>query len=376
MKILHLRASNFYGGPERQIHFHARLARQAGYQIIIGSFSEQGHGPEFLNIIAADNIDTHLFQVQSAYDFSAIGKLREYLKKNNIRILCTHDYRSHFIGFRATRDIRTGWAAFSRGWTKDTLRVRLYTLLEKSIIRFADHIVAVSGSQKRKLTKLFIPDTKITVAHNAVDYDFFKNVEPNDLRRQFNFPTDSIIVIAAGRFSREKGQRYLIKAAAAAIMKNRNLRFIIYGDGPDFDYIVSMIKKLDHEQYIKCPGFEKNLLKSLKGSDILVNPSLSEGLPNIVLEAMALGVPVIATAVGGVPELINNDINGILIPSSNSDAMASAIVRLAADLDRRNRLAGEGKSTITKEFTFEEQFAALNTVYRQFERKNAQDKNS
>jgi glycosyltransferase involved in cell wall biosynthesis len=366
MKILHLRASNFYGGPERQIHFHARLAAKAGYKIIVGSFSENGISPKFLDAIAADNIETHLFDVKNAYDFGAIGFVRKYLKENNINILCTHDYRSHFIGYRAVRRTQAGWVAFSRGWTKDSLRVRLYTWLEKFIVRFADHIVAVSEAQKRKLVRLLIPESKITTTHNAIDIDFFANIVKVDLRKRFNLPDDSIIVVAGGRFSREKGQKYLIAAAAQALKQDKRLKFIIYGDGPDYNKIVDTVRKLNLNGQIICPGFEKDLLGCLKGADILVNPSLSEGLPNIVLEAMAMGIPVIATAVGGVPELIHSGVDGIMVPPGDGNAIALSIIELAGDANKRSTLAAAARSTVGKFFAYEKQLALLETVYRRF----------
>ena len=84
MKVLHLRASNFYGGPERQLHFHARLARESGVDITVSSFMENGHSPQFLEVIKKDNIPVHTFEVSSAYDRSAVEKLAGYLKDSGI----------------------------------------------------------------------------------------------------------------------------------------------------------------------------------------------------------------------------------------------------------------------------------------------------
>ena len=115
LNILHLRASNFYGGPERQLHFHARQAQGSEFAITIGSFTEGGQTPQFLKVVAEDEIETHLFQVKNAYDPKAVAAVRNFLVNNDIRILCTHDYRTHLIGWLAARRIDTGWVAFSRG---------------------------------------------------------------------------------------------------------------------------------------------------------------------------------------------------------------------------------------------------------------------
>ena len=240
MNVLHLRASNFYGGPERQLHFHARLARNTHYNVTIGSFAENGSSPEFLDVVAEDGIATHTFPVESAYDRSAISLLRSYLADHKIQVLCTHEYRTHVIGMLAARGTSTGWVAFSRGWTMDNLKVRLFHVLDKSIIRFADHIVAVSRAQKEKLVKLLIPAGKISVAHNSIMPEAFDRVSPVNLHERYGFPAESIICVSGGRFSREKGQRILVQAALEALRKTPSLRFVLFGDGPDFAKIIGV----------------------------------------------------------------------------------------------------------------------------------------
>ncbi len=369
MKILHLRASNFYGGPERQLHYHARLARGTEFEIVIGSYSEGGKKPEFINSIEADGIATKLFDVRGAYDRRAIGLIRDYLRSEKIDILCTHDYRSHILGYWAAKRTGVRWAAFSRGWTKDTIRVRFYTLLEKIFVRFADHIVAVSEAQKSRLTALSISAEKITVVHNAIDMSEIKKAAPVDLRNRFGLPPDAIIVIAGGRFSREKGQIYLVQAAIEALQRNDRLRFILFGDGPDFEKTVGFIRRANMHDKIICPGFEKNLLGYIKGADLLVNPSLSEGLPNIVLEGMALEVPVIATAVGGVPELIADGRNGLLVPAGDTKALADSILKLAKDRSLQSQITLEAVKTLKESYSFEGQMKILADIYQKLKYK-------
>jgi len=363
-RIIQLRASNFYGGPERQLHFHARLAQNSDFRITVCSFTENREIPGFVKVIEKDNIPTHTFSVQSAYDFSAVSNLKKYLKDNDIQILCTHDYRTHMIGCLATLGTKTKWIAFSRGWTSENLKIKAFCTLDKVIIRFADRIVAVSEEQKRKLVSLLIPAKKIAVAHNAIDPNFFSRVEKTDLRAKFNLPQDSIICLAGGRFSAEKGQKVLVKAASIALTKNPRLRFLLFGDGPDLPVIRNLINNLGLENKAICPGFEKDLLSCLRGSDILVNPSLSEGLPNIVLEAMAFKIPVVATAVGGVPELIEDGLNGFLAPPKNSINLTEKILKLAEDETLRHKFAQAGYDTIIQKFSFDRQSEKLYSVYR------------
>lgn len=362
-RILHLRASNFYGGPERQLHMHAALARSSDFELTVSSFTEKGRDPEFIRKIAHDDIQTHSFQVRNPYDPRSVGLVRSYLKENKIDILCTHDYRTQVIGFLATRAIKVKWMAFSRGWTKENLKIRAYNLLDKIILRFADHIAVVSNSQKRKLKRLLIPGKMISVVHNAIDPDKFKDLKRIDLRKRFGLPPGSMICISAGRFSPEKGQVYTVKSAIKAIEQNNMLRFILYGDGIEWAMIKRVIVNSGYDDKILCPGFEKDFMGCLKGADILINSSLSEGLPNIVLEAMSLKIPVVATAVGGVPEMISDGINGYLVPPRDTDSLARKILLMASDNKKAREFAENARERIKSEFTFQNQYQKLTSLY-------------
>ncbi len=364
MKILHLRASNFYGGPEHQLHLHSRQIMGSEYHLTIGSFSEQGQTPEFLDVIASDGVDTHTFDVKSAYDPVAVGKLREYLRANDTDILCTHDYRTHAVGFRAQRKTPCRWVAFSRGWTSESLKIKLYHTLDKIIVRFATHIVAVSRAQKDRLVRLMISGDKISVVHNAVDAAAIRAVQPVDLKKKFDFPENALVFVTGGRFSREKGQAYLVRAAAEAVKSDDRLRFVMFGDGPDLESTRRLVSNSGCDKKIICPGFERNLLGCLASADCLVNPSLSEGLPNIVLEAMAAGTPVLATAVGGVPELITDGRNGLLVPPRDVASLRAKIMIMATDTDKARDIAAAARETVEKKFTFANQGQKLIEVYK------------
>jgi glycosyltransferase involved in cell wall biosynthesis len=289
--------------------------------------------------------------------------------ENKIDILCTHDYRTLVAGCLARRGTKTGWVAFSRGWTEENFKVRLFHSIDKFIIRYADHVVAVSESQRERLLKLSVPEKKISVVHNAFDLGIIDSVTRIDLRQKFSLPSNAIVCLSAGRFSHEKGQQFLVEAANIAVKENGRLYFIMYGDGPELSRVREMAGKSEYHDHIICPGFEKYLLGCLKGADILVNPSLSEGLPNIVLEGMALGVPVVATAVGGVPELVRHLENGILVAPGESQSLAEGILTMAGKDVSIARITKAALSTVRDQYSFEKQMNELADVYRIFEEK-------
>lgn len=363
MRVVHLRASNFYGGPERQLHFHARLALPSRHRLTIATFSTDGGRPEFLTPMETDGIDCTVFSSRSSYDPAVVRAVRDYLQNERVDLLCTHDYRSAVLGGWATRGSGTRWIAFSRGFTSDDFKVRLYHAIDKLVVRFADHVVAVSHSQKRKLERLLVPSRRISVVPNAIDAAFFAGVGTVDLRGRFGFDDDAVVVIAGGRFSREKGQIHLVRAAHIAITREPRLRFLLFGHGPDLERVRAEVRSLGLDEHVLCPGFERELLPCVRSADLLVNPSLSEGLPNIVLEAMALGVPVLATDVGGHPEIIEDGRTGRLVPPGRPSALADAVVEIASDPVLASGFAESGRRFVLDACTFELQFDQLDVLY-------------
>lgn len=363
MKILHVRASNFYGGPERQLHLHAREARDTEFEVTVASFHEGGRPPEFLAPIAADGIPTHSFDVRSSYDPRGVAMLRDYLREQEFDLLCTHEHRSSTLAWLAVRGTKARWIAFSRGFTTENLKMRVFQGIERLVVRSADHIVAVSRSQKEKLERLWIPSDRISVVPNAIDPGYMAQLSPVDLRGRIGCAPEDFVCVAGGRFSREKGQVYLIDATAEALREAPGLRVVMFGEGPERGPLLRRIAALGLQDRILCPGFEKDMAGCVRAADLLVNPSLSEGMPNIVLEAMALGTPVLATGVGGVPEIIEDGSSGRLVPAADVEALAAGLVAAASRPEEGRAMALRASERAREELGFGRQLERMREAY-------------
>jgi len=364
--IVHLRASNFYGGPERQIHHHCLQAQKQSLPITVATYAEGGVAPPFIETIAADGVDTELIAVRNAYDRNHFRLIPDLLKKKQTTVFCTHEYRSSVYAALLKRRYDAAWVAFSRGFTRDTLAVRLFQILERFSCFFADHIVCVSESQKKKLQAFGLAGKKISVVHNAVDPQLFKAVTPVNLHLRYNLPAASPLIVSAGRFSQEKGQDILVEAAISLLDENPSAPyyFILFGDGPMLPQIKQRVARSGYSSKILLPGFEKDIIGCLKASTVLVNPSRSEGLPNIVLEAMAVKTMVVATDVGGVGELVTSEQHGLLCPSNNVEALCGAIARALSDGALQKKCIEAAYARVVDSFSFESQCDKLCKVYR------------
>lgn len=364
MRILHLRASNFYGGPERQLCRHAELLKDSEFEIVVGSFTENGTHPALLTKARERRLETASFPVRSAYDPAGVSELVEFVRDNGVDVVCTHDYRSHILGHILKSRTNVSHVCFARGFTQENAKVRAFQLLDRILMRFADRIVAVSAAQAKYLRGWGVPARKLSVVYNSINPAAFAESSPVDLKRRFDLPDEAVVTVAAGRFSREKGQRFLVRAIDRAVSQDERLHFILFGDGPDLPQVAQWVNERGLSDHIRCPGYETNLIGCLKGADILVNPSRSEGLPNIVLEAMAVGVPVVATKVGGVPELIEDGVSGWLVEYGNEAMMSGAVAKLSQDAGLRDKFAQAAAGVIKNRFSFEKQAEELKKVYR------------
>ena len=322
MNIVHLTASTFHGGPERQMLGLANSLIDDASSVFI-SFSEKDRCRAFLSVcrqqgfagIALKN-DTPRLCVRRA------GRSPSTSSRVEADVLLCHGYKSNLIGRLAARRCGIPVVAVARGWTAESLKVRVYEQIDRWHLRFMDHVVAVSSAQAEKVRKAGVPSDRLTMIANAIDPDRFADLDPRyrgKLDRYFRGKR-SRIVGAAGRLSPEKGFDVLVEAAARVIDIDPTVGFVLFGDGPCKPALVELISALGLTGSVVIAGFRNDLDRFIAQLDLFVLPSYTEGLPNVVLEACAAGVPVVATAVGGTPEVIEDGVSGFLVPPGDIGA--------------------------------------------------------
>ncbi len=206
--------------------------------------------------------------------------------------------------------------AMSHGWTAETWKVRVYETLDRACLRRMDRVVCVSEGQAEKVRRAGVRADRVAVIRNAVRAERFDHADPADRRvLEAMFPqAPERIVGSAGRLSPEKGFGVLVEAAAIVARSDPGAGFIHFGDGPLRETIQRRIAELGLERRFILAGFRDDLDRFLPHWDLSVLPSFTEGLPTVVLESYAAGVPVVATAVGGTPEAVADGVDGYLVP--------------------------------------------------------------
>ncbi|HEY7837258.1 MAG TPA: glycosyltransferase [Terriglobales bacterium] len=361
--VLHLRASNFVGGPERQLL--RQLRYDLGIRQMLGVFTAAGgEGADLARAARAEGIEVAELAGGGRRDLQAARQLRRLLREENVRLLCTHGYRADLLGSWAARadGIPTVW--FLRGYTGEDRKVRCYEALDRALLGWPRRIVCLSRTQAD-----FLPARlreKARIVPNAIPTpEVNRGAARTALCARLNLPAGAVIVGAAGRLSPEKGAGFLLQAVAQLPVDVPG-HFVIAGEGVLRRQLEDEARRLGIAGRVSFAGFCPDWPSLLPGCDLFVNPSLREQAPNVVLEAMAVGVAVVATRAGAVAEIAGDPPALALVDCGDAGALAAALARLLPDAGARRELAEKGAARVRAAYSPAHQQEQLAALYREF----------
>jgi glycosyltransferase involved in cell wall biosynthesis len=280
--VVHLTASTFYGGPERQmLGLAENLA--ADYQTAFLSFAEGGRCQAFLDETRQRGFTAAALHHDTPHFAAMIRELAARLRKLDAKVLCCHGYKATLLGRLAARRLGVPVVAVSRGWTGESLRVRLYEALERLGLRWMDRVVCVSEGQARKVRRVGVRAPRALVIPNAIQAERFAPpalCQRQRLQELFGAPRTRIVG-AAGRLSPEKGFDVLVDAAAQLLHDDPGLGFVLFGDGTLREALTRHIMAAGISSNFVLTGFRRDLDGLLPSLDLLVLPSFTEGMPNV-----------------------------------------------------------------------------------------------
>jgi glycosyltransferase involved in cell wall biosynthesis len=232
--------------------------------------------------------------------------------------------------------------------------VRVNELLDRLVLHGMDRVVCVSEGQAAKVRRAGVAPGRVVVIRNAVGRESFQDADPSYRQEMLSLfaQPPRLLVGGAGRFSPEKGFDQLIAAARGVLEKHPAAGFILFGDGPLREALARQVAKGGLGGRFVFAGFRGDLEKYLPNLDVFVQPSFTEGLPVAVLEAAAAGLPVVATAVGGTPEVVADGQTGFLVPPGRPAALTAKLETLLGDAELRTRMGKHGRRLVEAGFTF------------------------
>lgn len=353
MNIVHLMASPFFGGPEQQV-LGLTGPLPAHVRTIFLTFAERGLAKPFADRAAAEGLETIKLRANAPHFIRAAAEIAEHLRRCRADALFCHGYKPDIIGWFAARRVGVPVASVAHGWTAATWNVCVNEMLDRLVMHGMDCIVCVSAAQAARVRRAGVPSSRIRVIRNAVATEPFDKPEPHyrkKLHDLFSWRPE-VVVGAVGRLSREKGFDQFIDAAALVRQKHPDTGFVLFGDGPLRATLANRIAARQLDGSFVLAGFRTDAARFVPFLDVSVLSSHTEGLPTVVMEAMAARVPVVATAVGGTPEVVVDGVTGYLVPPHNVAALAGRISDLLADHTARRRMGEAARRRIEDEFIF------------------------
>lgn len=373
-RVLHfLESGGLYGAENVVLNLSREMMKANDYIPVIGCIVQSKDESVALLEKAKDyGIETHRIVIRNTiFPLGILGFLFS-LQKLHIDLIHSHGYKASIIGFVARMILRIPVLPTCHlwFWGEDCpLKFRLMTKLEIFLYRYFRAITVVSQPIKQILVDRGIVAEHVHIIKNGINLDDFKRIDPVErkkMRADFGVGEKIPLIISLGRLTEQKAHIDLIRTAE--ILKSRGLEFIvmIVGDGELRDELDRMIRRHGLEEQVRLLGFRDNTSQLLQMSDIFILPSLDEGLPMALLEAMACRIPVIATPVGDVPQLLGWGANGILVESRDVDGFAEAISHLISqenDMNLVDRGYQEVKNTYSSEVMFNNYKAFYATLF-------------
>lgn len=324
MKVLHLRSSGGFYGAENVI---VQIASQLlDVDITVGVIARDAHDSELFKRCQSQKINAKIFHCKGLIDSSSITQIRQYLQDNQIDILHTHDYKSTVLGWLASKGLNIKRVSTNHLWDDIDLKLWIYQRIEGILYNWFDRIVAVSDPVAKDVYPFLINKKKLSVISNGIDCDVFANNHQGaEVRASLGIGSKDIVVGLIGRLSQQKGHVYLMEAAKELIINYSHIKFVFWGDGHLKESLVRSRDDLGLQKNVIFAGVTNNMPTVYSTIDILAMPSLSEGLPMTLIEAMAAGVPAVVTPVGDIPKVIKDGETGFIVKVQDVNELAKKV---------------------------------------------------
>ncbi len=366
LKILDLRDTHEIGGPGKTILESFRAIDQERFSLHLGVFRslQEREDTPFLAAARAIGMPIHEVRGGSPYDPRQIRQLTRLVRDGGFDIVHAHEAVSDVLTYVMSFLHRVPIVSTAHGWIANSRKGHVMVALDKKVLSRFDRVIAVSHKMRRDLLAAGVPDDKVTLLHNAIVLENYQRTTgAGALEALIGHRPPGPVMVSIGRLSVEKGHADLIAALAMVAAQGQHITTVLAGDGPARADLEASIRAAGLQDWVHLPGYIDRPARLLQDADLMVLPSHTEGLPNAALEALAMDVPVLATAVGGTPEVITDGETGRLVPARDPAALAAGILDFLAQPARWRDWARRGRQTVTDQFDFKARTRKLEGLY-------------
>jgi sugar transferase (PEP-CTERM/EpsH1 system associated) len=349
------------GGAERVVAELARGLDRARFRPVVCCLNFKGH---LAAEVEGQGVPVHALGKKPRLDLGALVRLARLMRRERADVVHTHLWTSSFWGRLAAVMARVPVRIVTEH-NIDTWRRAWHLAADRGLARVTDHFLFVSREVEAFYReRLHLDPARGQVVLNGVDLSRFDAVvDARAVRERMGLKSAGIVAGVVGRLDERKGHRYFLEAMAALAGQQLGVRGLVVGEGRERADIEARQAALGLGERVRILGYWPDLAEALAAIDVFVLPSLMEGHPLAVLEAMAAGKPVVATRVGGNPAAVEDGVTGLLVPPRDPGALARAITTIARDPERARRMGREGRRRVEERFSLEAARRANEEVY-------------
>lgn len=364
IKVLECIRQGKIGGGESHLLSLVENLDRVLFDPVVLSFTE---GP-MIDRLEKMGIISHIIHTEKPFDFTKWGRVRKLLERERIDIIHAHGTRANSNVIWAARSLNIPVIYTIHGWSfhndQNPVVRRLRILGEKYLTSKANINISVSESNKVS-GKKYLNKFESLVINNGIDQSKYSpNNETKDIRKELGIADDVILILFVARFTHQKQPLLLIKAFQEAISSFPQMHLLMVGEGEQKEAALQLVKESGVRENITFLPFRQDVPDLLSTGDIFVLPSLWEGLPIGLLEAMSMGKAIIATNVDGTSEVIENNVNGLLVETGNATDLAKSLLRLSMDEQLRLRLQKNALKTVREKYNAEEMTRQIEYIYK------------
>ncbi len=335
MTILEYITPSRLGGAEEYFVRLVALQQQAGHRVLVVTKRDallrsrlEGSGAQVLGWLTRGKLDP-----------LTLSRLLRLIRRERVDLVHTHLTTASWLGALAGRLARVPVVA------------HVHAADSKTWFQHADYLVAVAQGVKEHLVEQGVPSARIPVCYYGLDIARFDALPSRDeLRRELELPLDAPLVGVAASLQERKGHRFLLEAMAELSPKLPDLHAVFAGEGPEEGALRSLAAELKLGERVRFLGFRGDVRRVVPACDVFCLPSRKEGLSIAVMEAMAMRVPVVATRIAGMPEIIEDGRSGLLVEPSQAQPLARALERLLSDAELSASLASHARRTLQEKW--------------------------
>jgi glycosyltransferase involved in cell wall biosynthesis len=353
------------GGPDKTILNSPRYLTLRGYRMLCAYMHPPGDIGYASLCAKAEKYHAPIYSVpdRGPWDWQVFTRLLYLCRHERVTIYHGHDYKSNLLGVLLAKLWPMRLVTTAHGWVKHTRRTPVYYHVDRLCLRHYERVIAVSPDLHAECRKWAGP-ARCELLENGIDLEEFtrKNATPT-AQRQLGLPPGRHVIGAAGRLSPEKGFDVLLRSVAELVRRGVNAHLVLIGEGDEQANLERLATELGIRARCSLVGYQADLRPYYEAMDVFALSSLREGLPNVLLEALALEVPVVATKINGIPRLIRDGYNGHLVEPNQVAPLTDALHHCLDHPGHRQQLAAAGRQTVATGYSFAGRMDRLGHLY-------------